>query len=62
MRHANAAMGITLLVIEHNMPVIMGLAQQVFCMARGRVLASGTPAQVRADERVLQAYLGGVAA
>lgn len=62
LRHANAALGITLLVIEHNMPVVMDLADQVFCMARGRVLASGTPAQVRADERVLNAYLGGAAA
>lgn len=58
LRHANAALGITLLVIEHNMPVVMELAQHIFCMARGRVLASGTPAQVRADDRVLQAYLG----
>lgn len=62
LRHANASLGITLLVIEHNMEVIMGLAHHVFCMARGRVLASGTPAQVRADERVLQAYLGGAGA
>ena len=62
LRQANAALGITLLVIEHNMQVIMDLADQVHCMARGRVLASGTPAQVRADERVLEAYLGGAAA
>ena len=62
LRHANAALGLTLLVIEHNMPVIMDLADQVFCMARGRVLAAGTPAQVRADARVLEAYLGGAAA
>jgi ABC-type branched-subunit amino acid transport system ATPase component len=62
LRHANTAMGITLLVIEHNMQVIMDLAHHVLCMARGRVLASGTPEQVRADERVLQAYLGGAGA
>lgn len=58
LRHVHAVLGVTLLVIEHNMPVLMDLAQHIFCMARGRVLASGTPAQVRADERVLQAYLG----
>ena len=60
LHHANTVLGITLLVIEHNMQVIMDLAQHVFCMAHGRVLASGTPGQIRSDARVLQAYLGRV--
>ena len=59
LRAANARLGVTLLVIEHNMQVIMDLAQEVYCLAQGRVLASGSPAQVRADARVVQAYLGG---
>ena len=55
---ANAEMGITLLVIEHNMRVIMTLAQRIHCLAQGRVLASGLPEEIRSDPRVLEAYLG----
>lgn len=58
LRRANADLGVTLLVIEHNMQVVMNLAQQVICLARGRVLAAGTPAEMRADSRVTGAYLG----
>ena len=55
---ANAEMGITLLVIEHNMRVIMNLATHIYCLAHGRLLAAGTPEQVRNDPRVVDAYLG----
>jgi len=58
LRRANAELGVTLLVIEHNMRVVMDLAQRIHCLARGRLLASGTPQQIQADERVLEAYLG----
>ena len=58
LRRVNAEMGVTLLIIEHNMRVVMGLAHEVHCLVQGRLLVSGTPAQVRADERVLEAYLG----
>ncbi len=58
LRRANTELGITLLVIEHNMQVVMNLAQQIHCLARGRLLASGAPAQIRADPRVVDAYLG----
>ena len=54
---ANAEMGVTLLVIEHNMRVIMNLATYIYCLAHGGLLASGTPEQVRNDPRVLDAYL-----
>ena len=54
---ANAEMGITLLVIEHNMRVIMNLAARIHCLAHGGLLASGTPEQIRNDPRVLDAYL-----
>ena len=54
----NKEYGITLLVIEHNMKVIMNLAQRVFCLAHGQMLASGTPEEIRNDKRVLDAYLG----
>ena len=54
----NKEYGITLLVIEHNMKVIMNLAQKVFCLAHGQMLASGTPEEIKNDKRVLDAYLG----
>jgi len=54
----NKEYGITLLVIEHNMKVIMNLAQKVFCLAHGEMLANGTPEEIKNDKRVLDAYLG----
>ena len=56
---ANAEMGVTLLVIEHNMRVIMNLATRIYCLAHGRLLAAGAPEEVRSDRRVVEAYLGG---
>jgi ABC-type branched-subunit amino acid transport system ATPase component len=58
LRRANTELGVTLLVIEHNMRVIMNLAHRITCLAHGQVLAAGTPAEVRDDPRVLDAYLG----
>ena len=54
----NKEFGITLLVIEHNMRVIMQLAQKIFCLAHGQLLAEGTPDQIKNDKRVIDAYLG----
>ncbi len=57
-RDVNAA-GVTVLVVEHDMDLIMRLCQHVVVMHQGSVLAEGTPEQVQRDERVLDAYLGG---
>ena len=54
----NKEFGITLLVIEHNMRVIMRLAQKIFCLAHGQMLAEGIPEQIKNDKRVIDAYLG----
>lgn len=48
----------TVLLIEHNMDVVMGISHEVVVMTQGRVLASGSPTKVQADPRVRAAYLG----
>jgi neutral amino acid transport system ATP-binding protein len=52
--------GLTVLIVEHNMDLIMRLSHNVVVMAHGKVICQGTPDIVRKDPQVLEAYLGGV--
>ncbi len=58
LKRANQELGITLFVIEHNMRVIMNLAESIYCLAHGELLAEGTPESIQNDQRVIDAYLG----
>ena len=54
--------GITVLFVEHDMDVVSAISDVVVCMAEGRIIATGTAGEVAADERVVEAYLGGSSA
>jgi branched-chain amino acid transport system permease protein len=56
-----AEAGVTVLVIEHNLIFLGALASRLVCLDRGRIIAAGSPDEVRRDPRVVEAYLGEVA-
>jgi branched-chain amino acid transport system ATP-binding protein len=58
LKRANADLGITLFVIEHNMRAIMNLAEHIYCLAHGQLLTGGPPDQIQKDQKVIDAYLG----
>jgi branched-chain amino acid transport system ATP-binding protein len=49
---------VDIIIIEHDMEVVFGIADDITVMAQGAILASGGPAEIAADERVREAYLG----
>lgn len=51
--------GLTMLLIDHNMEVVMDICEHLFVMHHGALLASGSPEDIRANEQVVSVYLGG---
>ena len=57
-KEVQAELGAAVVVIEHNVPLVMGISDRMYCLEAGAVIAMGTPAEVRADPAVIASYLG----
>jgi branched-chain amino acid transport system ATP-binding protein len=52
------ALDITVLLVEHDMKMVMGVSDRIVCLNQGRIIADGTPAEIRNNAEVVRAYLG----
>jgi ABC-type branched-subunit amino acid transport system ATPase component len=59
MRRLSSDLGTSVLIVEHDMPVILGVTDRIYCLELGRVIAEGTPDEIRQDPRVIESYIGG---
>ena len=57
-KRVQAELDATLVVVEHDLPLILSISDRVYCLEAGAVIAEGTPAEVRADDKVVSSYLG----
>jgi ABC-type branched-subunit amino acid transport system ATPase component len=58
LRRIREELGCAVLIVEHDMPMLMGLCDRIYAMESGRVIAEGTPEQVRHNPEVIASYLG----
>ena len=57
-KRSNATSAASILIIEHDMPMVMSISDRIYCLEAGRVIAEGSPEHVRSDELVIASYLG----
>lgn len=58
LKRIQAELSASILIIEHDMPLVMALSDRVYCLSAGRLIAEGTPDEVRNNPSVVAAYLG----
>ena len=58
LRSLRDEIGCSILIVEHDMPLLMSLCDRIYALESGAVIAEGTPEEVRADPRVIASYLG----